>query len=128
MGVDLSISSVVGVVLDLEGIKALPDYEDYGLEETLEIVFADRGASRKGLTFGVAGNYWTGRPESQPWIGLQRLTESFDMHDLPGGIIDSDSLGAPDITEEEGKRLRKLAKKLGTKKPEIKQFMSVLWH
>lgn len=129
MGVDVSISAVgAGVVLDLDGIKAFPEYEDYGVSESLEIYLSEHDAYDKGVSFGVAGNYWTGKPEEQPWIALTRTVETYDLYDLPGGIAGRDSDPTAELTEDERKVLKKFAKKLGTKKPKIERFMSVLWH
>lgn len=127
MGVDVSIAQVVGVVLDLDGIIALPDWEDYGTHELLEVIFAEEKWGKKGLTYGIGGSYYVSDNE-HPWIGLSRLTESFDLYDIPGGIVSSSTLPEPNITEAEGKVLRKAAKKLGTSKPKVEQFMSVLWY
>lgn len=127
MGVDVSVDRVVGVILELDGIKALPDYELYGTHEALEVIFADKGWWGKGLEFGIGGSYYESDNE-HPWIGLSRLTDSFGLYDIPGGILGKGDAKRPEITDDEKKLLKKAAKKLGTPKPKVEAFTSVLWH
>lgn len=133
MGVDVSMSTVVGFVIPPEVLDKYIDtlgknkYDDrYDEDEAMEHLLR----KRTGLTFGMAGSYYD-TDDMTAWVGVRRLTDSYDLYDMPGGIQGSSAAAAalPEITDEERKELRKAAKKVGLGKDVlIERFTAVLWH
>lgn len=132
MGVDVSITSVVGFVVPPDTLRdyiatlGKNEYDDrYDDHEAMEHLLR----KRTGLVFGMAGSYYDSG-DMPAWVGVNRLTDSYDLYDMPGGIQGSSAAATlPEITEEERKELRKAAKKVGLGKDvPIERFSAVLWH
>lgn len=131
MGVDVSVTHVVGFVVPEEVLNDYArslgknEYDGYPDEhEAMEHLLRKRA----GLVYGMAGSYYTS-DDVQAWVGVSRLTDSFDLYDMPGGISGSNkSAPEPEITEDERKELNKASKKLGLGKAKVERFTAVLWH
>lgn len=128
MGVDLDITSAVGIVLDTEAFDAWcadidPEGSYYG-EEYLYEAFGEN--ARKGIGFGTAGSYYDSEPNIH-YLYINRLTKTFDVYHIDGGIIEGPRDASGEPTQDEKERLWHIANVMGTKTGGIKRFTGVLW-
>ena len=126
MGVYTSFIVGVGFVIEQDAIKryrkTVANEDDYAEEELLELLLH---GNDDGLTFGTGGSYYTDREPLTHWVAIDRLTNSYDTRDIPGGVI---GLTKATITLAEREALNRVAASLGQSEVTIGQFMSVLWH
>ena len=127
MSVDISISVAFGFTIDpgvMEEYRfSLPDGEDLGDEEALEELLKNQES--RLLSYGMGGSMYDSGENNRSWICIKRLTDSYDVRDIPGGIT---ALEDADPTDEEILALFSMARKLGQMPTMPQRFLSVLWH
>lgn len=134
MGVDMTLTQAVGVILDTDGLRAWQERVDpegnlWGEEYIYELFEKHTYA---GIEFGTAGSYYTSGEENRFYLYIPRISKSFSDYEVPGGIMGIDNLtpkeAVGDITADEAVRVYNLAQAMGTVEPIVQRFTAVLWH
>jgi len=127
MSVDISISVAFGFTIDPEVMDAyrlsLPDGEDLDDGTALEELLKNQES--RLLSYGMGGSMYDSGENNRSWIGIKRLTDSYDVRDIPGGI---NVLEDASPTGQELAALFDAALRLGRPTTVPQRFLSVMWH
>jgi len=127
MGVDVSISVGFGFIIDPEVLDAyrlgLPDGEETYGGDVMEKLLQNQEQGLLG--YGEGGSMYDSGENNRFWVCVSRLTDSYDVRDIPGGIT---MLEDASPTGQELAALFDAALRLGQPTTIPQRFLSVLWH
>lgn len=118
MGVDFSVTAGVGVKLDRDAVKRLPDYEDCGGYEALDNALW----GSKYLSYSAAGSYYQDDAVDH-FVWISSTVFSLDQDDSPYKEIPLRK-----IKKKALKEMDEFLDSIGQVDKTLKTYITSLWH